>query len=567
MDKRIALKGKLRMVTAQRSWLETDITKTYLPALKKLKDNAAGHREATKLLSLMRDDWARRNLVTITQQYSCLADVRKAIKSVLGEDHWSLKYIEFSRKEHVERNNQQQERVMQRNSAVKFLDDPEAIVAMAVRLLESSEWAEVAAGLSVVTGRRIAELLSTAEFTLKSKWSVVFTGAVKRKEEPVTLSFEIPTLTIADRVMKALKRLRGMLPETKELEPRQINRSYGQAVSKACDEHFAALIPLREGKENLYTHISRSVYATIAVFWFCPESVDPVEYKARVQGHFQGLNEQDQTLRPSLEAGRHYSDYAIAAKVIAEFHGRSKGIKLGHGGVEVIEAYHALPDAPQAFSKGKREQRGSIHIHQADKPLLEAVLTRLGVSPDANQQDKIRTLLLWVQQQLDGGGGSMAPLSQAATPVEAKLNKLVDAVSTLVQLQLQPASVAITAPAATAPSVPRPPKRKAHDPETEQRIAEREANTQRIHQAIEAIMAHNDTQGEVKDRKWAITINALKSYVNSQAKIQRILDERADEISAHHTKHEIDSDSHNLRHRRKHTITDVIPLSQHSVSS
>lgn len=559
------------MITAQRSWLETDITNIYLPALRDLQDNPEGHREATKLLGNMRADWAGRNLVTVKQQYSCLADVRRAIKSELGQNHWSLQFIDFSRQEHIERNNQQQDQVMQRNSAVKFLDDPEAIVATAVRLLESSEWSEVAAGLSVITGRRIAELLSTASFDSKSKWSVMFSGALKRGQEARKLSFEIPTLTVADRVMKALARLRVMLPETKELAPRQINRSYGQSVSKACDTHFAELIPLREGKDNLYTHISRSVYATIAVFWFCPESVDPVEYKARVQGHYQVLNEENQTLRPSLEASRHYSDYAIAPKVIAEHGGRSKGIKLGHGGVEVIEAYRTLPEPSQTFSKGKREQRGSIHIHQADKPLLEAILARLGVSPEANQQDKIRMLLLWVQQQLDQSPVAATAslpetetITATITPVEAKLDRLVEAVSALVQIQLQsPIPTPTAAPsAAKQPEVePKPkPNRKAHDPETQQRIAERESNTQRIHQAIDVIMAHNDAQGEVKDHKWAITVNALKAYVNSQAKIQRILAERAADITAHHAKHDIDPDSHNLRHRRKHTIDQVISL-------
>jgi hypothetical protein len=565
------------MVTAQRSWLKTDITDIYLPALRDFQDNADGHREATKLLGNMRADWAGRNLVTVKQQYSCLADVRRAIKSELGQNHWSLQFIEFSRQEHIERNNEQQDLVMQRNSAVKFLDDPEAIVATAVRLLEYSEWAEVAAGLSVLTGRRIAELLSTASFESKSKWSVMFSGALKRGQEARKLSFEIPTLAVADRVMKALTRLRAMLPETKDLDPRQINRSYGQAVSKACDTHFAKLIPLREGKDNLYTHISRSVYATIAVFWFCPESVDPVEYKARVQGHYQVLNEANPTLRPSLEASRHYSDYAIAPKVIAEHAGRSKGIKLGHGGVEVIEVYKTLLGPSQSFSKGKREQRGSIHIHQADKPLLEAILARLGVSSEANQQDKIRTLLLWVQQQLDHQSSVAvavtAPRTETTaiptTPLEAKLDKLVEAVSALVQLQLHFPAATTAAPSAPKPpevkgeGEPKPkqkPSRKAHDPQTQQRIAERQSNTQRIHQAIDAIIAHNDTQGELKDHKWAITVNALKAYVNSQAKIQRILTERADEISAHHAKHQIDPDNHNLRHRRKHTITEVIPL-------
>lgn len=157
-------------------------------------------------------------------------DVRRAIKNALGADHFSLKYVKFSTKECTLLNDQKQGRVATRNENVQVITDPDEIVNKAVRLLESREWSEIAAGLSVLTGRRIAELLSTAEFNKKTQWSVTFTGALKRKGELQKLSFEIPTLTTADRVIKALTRIRKELPEAKDMPAAAINRSYERPV-------------------------------------------------------------------------------------------------------------------------------------------------------------------------------------------------------------------------------------------------------------------------------------------------------------------------------------------------
>jgi hypothetical protein len=88
----------------------------------------------------------------------------------------------------------------------------------------------------------------------------------------------------------------------------------------------------------------------------------------------------------------------------------------------------------------------------------------------------------------------------------------------------------------------------------------RQANTDRLNRAIDAIMAHNNAPDRRHDQKWAISISILKNYVNSQPKILRILDQRKDEISAHHATHQINPIEHNKRHRGKQTITEVIPL-------
>jgi Telomere resolvase len=110
------------------------------------------------------------------------------------------------------------QQVARRHENVVLLHNPDAIVALAVSLLESRQWADITAGLVVLTGRRSSEILATAEFKLKSPWSVQFTGALKRRGEVQRLSFEIPTLTTAERVVQALDQLREAQLEQQQLE-------------------------------------------------------------------------------------------------------------------------------------------------------------------------------------------------------------------------------------------------------------------------------------------------------------------------------------------------------------
>jgi hypothetical protein len=81
-----------------------------------------------------------------------------------------------------------------------------------------------------------------------------------------------------------------------------------------------------------------------------------------------------------------------------------------------------------------------------------------------------------------------------------------------------------------------------------------------LEHAVTAILNHND-QAPTHDQKWAITINAIKGLgVKSQRKIELFLDDHKEQIDAHHLNHQIDPQTHNLRHRRKYKISDVIVL-------
>ncbi len=370
-----------------RKWLQT-LVDQFLPAVERLQNTPEDRAEGQKWATWMRQQWVEHGLVELKQQRNLMTDVRNAIKRQLGEEHLALDCLNFTVAEWTAINFPIEEQVAQRNEHVVLLENPDAIVAQAVRLLESREWTDVAAGLVVLTGRRSSEVLGTAQFQPKSQWSVMFTGALKRRGEAQRLSFEIPTLTTAERVVKALEKLRRICP-TEGLTAGQINQKYAQAVATACDRHFSELVPNREGKDNLFTHLFRSVYAAIATLWYAPPTVDANEYKAAIQGHYAILDADDGTLKRSLAASRHYNDYKIG-DLNGNIDGR-QGIKLGYGGVEVIDVFN--PDRRAESLTMTHDQathdQTDPHFDPTDShvdPLDEAEDTAMAVIQEVSQQ-------------------------------------------------------------------------------------------------------------------------------------------------------------------------------------
>jgi hypothetical protein len=576
-----------------RKWLAQSIYEDYLPFIQATKNTSSGRKKLQHFTETVRASWAERGLASLKQQQGCMDQLRRAIKDALGEDHFSLDYIGFSTDEYTELNDDKQRSVAERNEDVKYIDNPDEIVAKAVRLLERPDWAEVAAGLAVLTGRRVSELLATAQFQKATKWSVTFTGALKRRGETQPLSFEIPTLATADRVCKALAKIRHQLPDAAHLSASDINQKYSQKVAAACDRHFEGLVPPRAGG-NLYTHLFRAVYATIATFWYCPVHVDAVEFRAAIQGHYQVLDEKNPTTRRSLAASRHYADFDIADSVIGEHRGKRKGIKLGLAGIEPIEPFQ--PKAVQEQKRPTRQRKGNLRYYSEDHDRWITVLE--AIAPDAkNQSQRTAQLLEWIEAQLAAqqeettrelASEHPQETKQLITPKDAIESELeleptreleLPSLDPTVQLLMQQMahvmeSVAGLTHALTQQRTPIPtslPPKPSTTASLHGRAQPEERGPVRpratggksreiINAAIDAIMAYNNTPDRLYDQKWAISINALKEYSKSQYTIQQILNERRDEITAHHAQHQIDSIKHNHRHKGKYKITEIIPL-------
>ena len=169
----------------KRAWLDQSLADIYLPKIAKLSDTAKGHKQASELCQQLRQSWADRGLKALTQQQGLMDETRRVLKDRFGLDHFSLNFIKFTREEYVQINDKKQGRVADRNEAVQFLDNPDAIVAKAVRLLESAEWSDKAAGLSVLTGRRSSEILSQIEKVFKEGAQELTDHHQKHQLDPV----------------------------------------------------------------------------------------------------------------------------------------------------------------------------------------------------------------------------------------------------------------------------------------------------------------------------------------------------------------------------------------------
>lgn len=116
-----------------RKWLQDAIALDYIPAIEKLEDTPEGHHQAEALNHRIRQQWHDRGSKSLSQQQGLMDQTRRVIKDSLGADHWCLNFIKFTTAEYTELNNLKQKRVAQRNEATQQLDNPDAIVAEAVK--------------------------------------------------------------------------------------------------------------------------------------------------------------------------------------------------------------------------------------------------------------------------------------------------------------------------------------------------------------------------------------------------------------------------------------------------
>ena len=168
----------------------------------------------------------------------------------------------------------------QQNKMIRqLIREPEKVVEVGEKLLKSEDLSEVMAALVLMTGLKCELLLTSTNINFKTAYSIVFIDQTSPTEAPR----EIPTLTLAENVIKAINFIRNTI-ETNHLDSRTINGNYLPSVINACDRHFKKLIPNSSRKDSRYTQIHRAVYGTLATHWYCPPDVSSTDYKAYISG-------------------------------------------------------------------------------------------------------------------------------------------------------------------------------------------------------------------------------------------------------------------------------------------
>lgn len=207
-------------------------------------------------------------------------DVTAEVKTQL------LEIVKLSKDELKDRNKVVDDKIKDRANQKIAINSDECIT-LASKLLKSSNYREVAAGLELLTGRRITELLKTAVFEQKGSHSVLFTGQLKTKDrEGGDQPYIIPTLCPAKDAIEGLSRLRQMIDCTALTED-ETQRRYGGEVNKAVKQHFLSLMGDKE--EAAHSHSLRAIYGVICFRLYRDSDVNELSvYLSEVLGHGDG---------------------------------------------------------------------------------------------------------------------------------------------------------------------------------------------------------------------------------------------------------------------------------------
>ncbi|KAI9131963.1 telomere resolvase [Acaryochloris sp. CCMEE 5410] len=601
-----------------RLWLEKIYNTTFFPAIASLQDTPKDHEIADHWTAWMKQQWKTHGLETLNQQKNLMVEVRQALKEELAENHVIFEHMRFTTDEWTEINLQAGSQP--REGSIHLITNPDAIVAKASQLLKSCQWANIIAGLTVITGRRCAELLKTATFSYQSPFSLWFTGTPKLHPTKPHPAFELPTLVPAEQVMDSITQIRDLL-DTKFMDNREINRHYGNDVALACDLNFADLIDYQSVEGNLYTQLSRTIYARIATHWYAPPQILDIDFMAAIQGHFIILQTKDVETKKSLAKKRHYFDYFIGNE-IGKIN-RQQGIRLHDPNVSVLVGLHPddgpppqslpsdqasdFPDLEQRIEPSPNLQAAIQHflsalatletpedirelvkgeiskfkhysdffgvyqsaiqaaVHSGDLPLIDSKTaswkryTKEGISYEERQHYalvfltnpdipiatpspphpvstpplKSHTTPTTANQSLDTISHTLSELCQTLlqpqqshdnivpSPLEQKIDTLIAALTQLCLVLLQQQQISKRVSSPSPPQVAPPIKKRGRG-----RLDPEEANA-KIHRAIDAIMAFNNTPNRSHEEMWRIGISSLKRLTHSsQSVIQRVHKQR-----------------------------------------
>lgn len=137
-------------------------------------------------------------------------------------------------------------------------------------------------GLSGLTGRRVAELACTAEFTYVSDSVILFNGQLKTKTRGDLPPYTIPVLCDSELVINGLNKYRQLQPDLFN-NPEKFHDRTSKALSIRVKKHFSEFFAEPKAKDL------RSIYGEIAYSLLEDMSISKSRYMSDILGH--GVND------------------------------------------------------------------------------------------------------------------------------------------------------------------------------------------------------------------------------------------------------------------------------------
>ncbi len=178
------------------------------------------------------------------------------------------------------------------------IKDYKLMISTALELIDSDKYAKIAAGLCLLTGRRLTEILKTAKFTNSKNSQKVMYFKGQLKTDKIGFKYEMYALgNSRDKCKKALKRLRSILDTTK-LSNDETSRKYNQVLNYRVRCSFGKFLG------DCSSHCLRKAYATICTKEYKPTSQTTNSFLVQILGHE----------RDDLDVANSYQKYYIEEK-------------------------------------------------------------------------------------------------------------------------------------------------------------------------------------------------------------------------------------------------------------
>lgn len=190
-----------------------------------------------------------------------------------------LNYLKIEDFENRKINEDYNATVKSSRSNLRYILDVEGYIEKAVSLLKVDSFIDNVLGLAALTGRRVAEIGCTAEFSYVDDFTVKFRGQLKTKDSDNSSSIEIPVLANSQLIISALERVRKNFNQYVN-NPVKFHNNCSSALSKKAYQ-FEYFVEDKVTAKDL-----RAIYAAIAFDRYCHDDrMDDTVYYSTVLAH------------------------------------------------------------------------------------------------------------------------------------------------------------------------------------------------------------------------------------------------------------------------------------------
>ena len=242
-----------------------------------LKNNFANYENISKAIIEVHKNKNTNDsdLLKIAAKYRIsIIDLKNNIKK-----YYAVRSLSLTLEEIKTINDNYKIKVVKEHSSLKLIKNPQDFINKAVELLSSKSYITRVLAIALLSGRRVAEVGCTAEFSLIDKNTVMFKGQLKTKERECK-PYRIPLLATPKLIISCLKEIRIDKPQYIN-KPILFHSNCSKVLSMAVKKYFSEFV-----ESNITPKDLRAIYATIACSRYKKDNrKTPQLYYSEILGH------------------------------------------------------------------------------------------------------------------------------------------------------------------------------------------------------------------------------------------------------------------------------------------